>query len=95
MEIQVSGIGKTFYGMPLIILLYTDDDVILSDTENDYQRLIHIVHGWCTKWRLSINKTQILEVGLHKRKKLRSTYLNMGILTHHLYTNHHISISGC
>ena len=49
-------------GLLINILLYADDMVLMADSENDLQQMINILHEWCAKWRLSLNreKTQIV-----------------------------------
>ncbi len=48
------------------VLAYADDIVLISETEQDLQRLIHIVNRWCAKYRLLVNidKTKVV----HYRK---------------------------
>ncbi len=50
------------------VLAYADDLVLVSETENDLQRLINIVHKWCNKYRLSvnINKTKVVHYRAEK-----------------------------
>ena len=43
-------------GLLLNILLYADDMVLVADSEKDLQLLLDILHEWCAKWRLSLNK---------------------------------------
>ncbi len=53
------------------VFAYADDIVIISDSEHDLQRLIKIVHKWCSVWRLEVNlsKTKIVHYrGSRKRK---------------------------
>ena len=49
------------------ILLYADDIVLISESEESLQKMLDSVHNWCQKWQLNINcsKTQIV----HFRKK--------------------------
>ena len=44
------------------ILLYTDDNILLAESESDLQNMLNLVSSWCHKWRLVINqsKTQIM-----------------------------------
>ena len=44
------------------MLAYADDIVLISDDENDLQRLLDIVRNWCKKWKLLVNlgKTKIV-----------------------------------
>jgi exonuclease III len=49
------------------ILLYADDIVLLSESEEKLQTLLNAVNDWCNKWQLVVNaeKSQIV----HFRKK--------------------------
>ena len=44
------------------ILLYADDIVLISDTEEELQEMLNLVHSWCQQWKLDINadKTKIV-----------------------------------
>ena len=44
------------------VLLYADDIVLISETEESLQKQLNTVHSWCQKWQLSINcsKTQVI-----------------------------------
>ena len=37
------------------ILLYADDIVLISKSEQDMQRLLDTLHDWCKRWRVLIN----------------------------------------
>ena len=82
-------------GLLINILLYADDMVLMADSEQDLQKLLNILHEWCSKWRLSLNrdKTQIVHfrpsgrnmskfVFLYGRDTLRtvSNYKYLGII---------------
>ena len=49
--------------LKLLILLYADDTVILSDTAENLQSSLNAFHNYCTEWQLNvnINKTKFLE----------------------------------
>lgn len=57
------------------ILLYSDDIVLLAESESELQKMLNAVNLWCFKWRLAINQS-ITHV-MHFRKKgiERSTYI--------------------
>ena len=46
------------------VLAYADDLVLIAPTSAGMQQLLNIVKGWCTKWRLTVNKdkTKIMHV---------------------------------
>lgn len=37
------------------IILYADDIVLSAPNEKSLKKMLDIVHGWCFKWRFSIN----------------------------------------
>ena len=49
------------------ILLYADDIALLSESEDDIQKMLDILYEWSRKWRLQVNcsKTKVM----HFRKK--------------------------
>ncbi len=53
------------------VFAYADDLVIISDSEEDLQRLINIVHKWCSIWRLEVNlsKTKIVHYRGSRKKQ--------------------------
>ena len=44
------------------ILLYADDIILLSENEDDLQKMLTCVNEWCKKWKMCINqkKTQVM-----------------------------------
>ena len=36
-------------------LLYADDLVLISETEEDLQNMLHVLNDWCKKWRMKVN----------------------------------------
>ena len=48
--------------LKLFILLYADDIVIFSETPEDMQSSLNILHNYCNKWKLKVNigKTKIM-----------------------------------
>ena len=40
------------------VLAYADDIVLVAENEQDLQKLLKLVEDWCTKWRISVNKTK-------------------------------------
>lgn len=43
-------------------LLYADDLVMFSETENDLQTMLNILYSWCSKWcmKANIDKTKVI-----------------------------------
>lgn len=48
--------------LKVLILLYADDTVILSDNNNDLQEALNIFEQYCEEWKLTVNieKTKVL-----------------------------------
>ena len=44
-----------FDGIPINILLYADDIVLLSDSEVNMQRLLNVFSNWCKRWQITCN----------------------------------------
>ena len=53
------------------MLLYADDTILLSETEEDLQLLLHAFSKYCKQWRLSVNldKTKIMVFSKRKSNK--------------------------
>ena len=48
--------------LKLLVLLYADDTVILSDNEHDFQISLNAFHSYCDEWNLKVilNKTKVV-----------------------------------
>ena len=51
--------------LKLLILLYADDTVILSESPDDFQNSLNVFHNYCNQWRLTVNltKTKVVVFG--------------------------------
>ena len=51
--------------LKLLVLLYADDTVILSDNEHDFQISLNAFHSYCDEWNLkvNVNKTKVVIFG--------------------------------
>ena len=56
----------------LIMLLYADDTVLISDNETDLQNTLNIFFEYCETWKLKVNidKTKIIIFGAKKTNHL-------------------------
>ena len=61
--------------LKLLILLYADDTVILSDNQTDFQNNLTIFDNYCNNWHLNVNvnKTNIMIFGARKVDNYRFT----------------------
>jgi hypothetical protein len=77
--------GLKFGDINISVLLYADDIVLISDTEQKLQNMITHVCKWCSKWRLDCNieKTNTVHyrpVG-RKRTEFKFVFNNSEIST--------------
>ena len=54
----------------MLILLYADDAVILSDSRNNLQQGLTILNEYCTKWKITLNTDKTKNVVFRKGGKL-------------------------
>ena len=64
-EINKSQLGVRISPQKVIsILLYADDIVLISENEQNLQKMLNIVNNWITRWRMKVNlpdKTKIVQ----------------------------------
>ena len=58
--------------MHLLIMLYADDSVILTETEGDMQSALRMLENYCNIWGLKINVNQS-KIMIFSRGKIRIT----------------------
>ena len=71
-------LGIDVDGEKICILLYTDDFVLLANSEQDLQSLLNATYTWCNKWHLKLNttKTKIIHFKGKRKSKLHlSSYM--------------------
>ena len=56
------------------ILLYADDIVLLSDSEEGLQQQLDYLNQWCSKWRLVVNKNKTEVVHFRRKHKDRTSF---------------------
>ena len=47
--------GVTVDDLKLLLLLYADDAILVSDNRVDLQNSLGVIFDYCTKWKLSVN----------------------------------------
>ena len=64
--------------LKLLILLYADDTIFLSETEIDFQKSLDIFHNYCNNWHLKVNisKTKVIVFGSRQTKNYNFTLGN-------------------
>ena len=69
-ELNSLGLGIKLNDIHVCLLLYADDIVLISENEENLQKMLNFVNEWCEKWQLNVNieKTKIM----HFRKKRKA-----------------------
>lgn len=85
--------------MKIFILLYADDTVIFSNTQQDLQKALQVFENYCDKWRLTVNvsKTKILIISRGRPNKHFKFFFNkteLEIVNEYKYLGIYISRSG-
>ena len=66
--------GIKLNNLEICCLLYADDIMLMSETEEDMQAMLDFVHEWCRKWRLRINNAKSNVVHFRNKGKECSTF---------------------
>ena len=61
-------LGVTIGNLHVCILLYADDIVLISASEQNLKIMLDIVNSWCNKWQMKINNENSKIV--HFRRKM-------------------------
>jgi hypothetical protein len=61
--------------LKLLILLYADDTVIVSDNPSDFQNILNNFNEYCDQWKLKVNlnKTKVIIFGCRNRNNYNFT----------------------
>ena len=54
-ELKSMNLGIKMGDLHICILLYADDIVLVSENEQNLQRMLSHVHKWCCKWQMKVN----------------------------------------
>lgn len=74
-EINAAKLGVKLKNNEYInILLYADDIVLLSESEENLQKVLNILHRWCYKWRITVNETKSNIMHFRNPKKKKSCF---------------------
>ena len=57
-EINNLDLGIQIDNKKVSILLYADDIALIASSDNDLQRMLDILWGWCRRWRVLINTSK-------------------------------------
>ena len=56
-------------------LMYADDLVFLSETEDDLQVMFNVLSDWCRKWRMKVNTQKTHVIHFRKKRQSRTNYM--------------------
>ena len=57
------------------LFLYADDIVLLSESAENMQEMLNVLHQWCDKWRLAVNEAKTKIMHFRNKSKLKSNVL--------------------
>ena len=58
-KINTLGMGVKIGTTSISILMYADDIVLLSETENGLQMMLNELYTWCNKWRMKLTLKRV------------------------------------
>ena len=68
-EVEEAGLGVQLNnGKSIAGLLFAEDFVGISDSSENLQKLIDVVHKFCNRWRLKANVSKCAEVVFSRSK---------------------------
>ena len=67
--------GIKYGNNQLSCLVYADDIILLSESENDMQTMLDFTNDWCNNWRLRINHSKSNCMHFRNKGKSRRKYL--------------------
>ena len=67
--------GVKLDNLEISCLLYADDIMLMSESEDDMQAMLDYVHDWCRKWRLRINYAKSNVIHFRNKGKERSNFV--------------------
>jgi hypothetical protein len=76
-EIERIGAGTTIKNQRVDILLYADDIILISDSENGLQRMIQKVEEFGNKWEIKFNPEKTVYMRFNDNNKKNKTELTM------------------
>lgn len=75
----LSASSDTFFNMvKLMIILYADDMVVMSDSASGLQKALHALDNYCDKWKLQVNVSKTKVVIFNSRVIPKNTVFYIG-----------------
>lgn len=72
-ELKSLNFGVNYFGQKIPILMYADDVVILSESNDELQKMLDFVYTWCNKWQMAVNMEKTKIVCFRKKDKARNS----------------------
>ena len=74
-EISRLNCGIDLDSFQISILLYSDDIDWLTESEGNMQKMLNVLHVWCSKWRLVVNESKTKVLHFRNKTRLRSNFV--------------------
>ena len=74
-EINDLGVGVSMGDTQVYILMYTDDIVLVTDTEHNLQKMLDTLHSWCKKWRVIINTSKSKTMHFRNGRQAQTNFI--------------------
>ena len=73
-ELKELELGVSLGDTQICILLYADDIVLISETEQNLQKMLDHVGYWCNKWQMKVNIDKIKIIHFRNKRKPVTKY---------------------
>jgi hypothetical protein len=73
-EIKDLDLGVPMDDIKISLLMYADDIVLISDSEEKLQTMLNTIHDWCKKWRVLINTSKSKCIHFRKGRAQRTDF---------------------
>ena len=73
-KIKSMNLGVKYGKTHLSILVYADDIVLISETEESLPSMLNELNIWCSQWNMFVNIDEILIMHFQRNRKPRTVY---------------------
>ena len=73
-EINMTQCGVSVSEQMISLLMYADDIILISDSQEGLQKQLDTLNKWSTKWSLSVNVDKTKVIHFRKASDPRSTF---------------------
>ena len=73
-DLKEMGLGVSLDNINICVLLYADDIVLISENEENLQKMLDYVSDWCYKWQMKVNVDKTKIVHFRNKRKPRSKF---------------------